>query len=163
MTSKRGDVALLQDPVAQSLLNSRQPARLAYVWTDGSPRVVPIWFHWDGQAVVMAGPVDAPKVKALQRDARVSITIDDASSWPYRALLLRGRAAVDEVEGVAPEYAEAAQRYFGDEQASAWLQQVAQLAPRMMRVRVQPEWASILDFEQRFPSALERAMTAMAR
>ena len=39
-------LALLKDPLAQELLTSRKMAQLAYTWTDGSPRVVPIWFHW---------------------------------------------------------------------------------------------------------------------
>ncbi len=41
----QGDLALLEHPVAQQLLASRELARLAYTWTDGTPRVVPIWFH----------------------------------------------------------------------------------------------------------------------
>ena len=36
---------LLDDPVAQELLHSTNLARLAYTWHDGTPRVVPIWFH----------------------------------------------------------------------------------------------------------------------
>jgi len=39
MTIAQGDIALLRDPVAQALLSSRQPAQLAYTWTDGTPRV----------------------------------------------------------------------------------------------------------------------------
>jgi nitroimidazol reductase NimA-like FMN-containing flavoprotein (pyridoxamine 5'-phosphate oxidase superfamily) len=115
MAADQGDVALLQDPVAQALLSSREPARLAYNWTDGSPRVVPIWFHWNGTELVMAGPTDAPKIKALRKDPRVAITIDQASVWPYKALLIRGKASVDQVPGVATEYAQAAARYFGPE------------------------------------------------
>lgn len=45
MPTKQGSLALLNDPVAQRLLQSTNPARLAYVWKDGTPRVVPIWFH----------------------------------------------------------------------------------------------------------------------
>jgi hypothetical protein len=37
----RGDVSCLADPIAQELLTSRIPARLAYTWSDGTPRVVP--------------------------------------------------------------------------------------------------------------------------
>ena len=48
MAGHQGDLALLDDPVAQTLLQSTIPARLAYSWTDGTPRVVPIWFHWTG-------------------------------------------------------------------------------------------------------------------
>ena len=43
--SEHGDLACLVDPVAQELLASAVPARLAYSWKDGTPRVVPIWFH----------------------------------------------------------------------------------------------------------------------
>ncbi len=44
MPSKQGDVDLLQDPVAQQLLQSKSLAHLAYTWHDGTPRVVPIGF-----------------------------------------------------------------------------------------------------------------------
>ncbi|HLG75712.1 MAG TPA: hypothetical protein VKX46_04820 [Ktedonobacteraceae bacterium] len=42
MPSKQGDLSLLQHPIAQTLLHSAIPARLAYTWKDGTPRVVPI-------------------------------------------------------------------------------------------------------------------------
>ncbi len=42
MTGQQGDVSLLDDPVARELLSSRQLARLAHTWLDGTPRVVPI-------------------------------------------------------------------------------------------------------------------------
>ena len=32
------------------------------------------------------------------------------------------------------------------------------LCPRMARIFVRPDWVAVLDFETRFPSALERAM-----
>jgi hypothetical protein len=43
---QQGSLELLNDPVARTLLGSANPARLAYAWRDGGPRVVPIWFHW---------------------------------------------------------------------------------------------------------------------
>ena len=64
MTMVKGGTELLQDPVAQELLASKIPARLAYSWTDGSPRVVSIWFHWDGTDMVMGMLPGAPKLKA---------------------------------------------------------------------------------------------------
>ena len=60
MAAEQGDVEMLGDPVAKALLESRQLARLAYTWSDGTPRVVPIWFHWNGDAIVMGTPVRAP-------------------------------------------------------------------------------------------------------
>ena len=46
---------LQEDPVAQKLLQSDTPARLSYLWRDGSPRVVPMWFHWTGDSFLMGG------------------------------------------------------------------------------------------------------------
>ena len=158
MTTPQGDLALLAEPIVQQLLHSRIPARLAYNWHDDSPRVVPIWFHWNGEAVVMAGPSDAPKVAALRRHPRVAITIDDAGDWPYRVLLLRGTAVLDTVEGVAPEYAAAAERYFGPEQGAAWVANVGQLSDQMVRITVRLDWVGLLDFEGRFPQAISRRM-----
>jgi hypothetical protein len=48
MPTKQGSLALLDDPVAQRLLQSTIPARFAYNRRDGTPRVVPIGFHWNG-------------------------------------------------------------------------------------------------------------------
>jgi hypothetical protein len=152
MATAQGDVRLLLDPVAQALLSSRQPAHLAYTWDDGTPRVVPIWFSWTGEALVFGTPPRAPKLKALRRRADVAVTIDDAGSWPYKALLVRGTASVDLFDDVVPEYAEAANRYFGPEQGAAWVGQLR--GQPMARVSVEPTWVAILDFETRFPSAL---------
>jgi hypothetical protein len=157
MTESQGDPKLLDDPLAQELLRSPLPARLAYTWPDGTPRVVPIWFHWTGEEIVMGGPDDAPKVHALQENPMVAITID-GDTWPYKVLLMRGRARVTMVDGVPEEYATAARRYFGEEQGAAWAAQVGQMVPRMARVAVRPEWVGIIDFQTRFPSALARRM-----
>jgi hypothetical protein len=62
MATRQGSSELLNDPVAQELLRSTAPARLAYVWPDGTPRVVPIWFHWNGNEIVLGTPLKAPKV-----------------------------------------------------------------------------------------------------
>ena len=52
----QGDLKLLDSDMAKRLLNSKIPARLAYTAKDGTPRVIPTWFHWDGSELVMALP-----------------------------------------------------------------------------------------------------------
>jgi hypothetical protein len=151
---EQGDVGLLEDPAAQQLLGSTVPAHLAYTWTDGTPRNTPIWFHWDGRAVVMCGPSNAPKVKALTQGAPVAVTIHGAA-WPFAALLLRGSIDVDQVDGVAPEYRASATRYFGPEQGDAWCAALpAEIS--MTRFRLEPSWVGLLDFNEmrRLPSAI---------
>jgi hypothetical protein len=153
MPVKQGDLALLEHPASQELLGSKIPARLAYVWTDGTPRVVPVWFHWNGKKFVLGTPPKAPKLKALARNPRVALTIDD-NDFPHKVLLVRGKASMETVEGVVPEYALAAERYFGPEQGQAWVGQMGRMISSMVRITVTPEWVGLLDFQQRFPSAL---------
>jgi PPOX class probable F420-dependent enzyme len=153
MPVPQGDLSLLQHPVAQELLASKIPARLAYIWTDGTPRVVPIWFHWDGRELVMGTPPKAPKLKALSSNPKVSLTIDD-ENFPHRVLLIRGSAHLTPVDGIVPEYASAAERYFGAERGQAWINQLKKMVPGMVRIAITPEWVGIIDFKTRFPSAL---------
>ena len=157
MATKQGGLALLNDPVAQALLRSTAPARLAYVWNDGTPRVVPIWFHWNGKEIVLGTPLKAPKVQAISRNSRIALSID-GSTWPYKVLQIRGTAKVETVAGVVPEYALAAERYFGPEQGRAWVTQIGGMFSQMARIAVTPEWVAVLDFETRFPNAIENAM-----
>jgi hypothetical protein len=158
MPTKQGSVALLKDPVAQDLLRSTSPARLAYVWHDGTPRVVPIWFHWNGREIVLGTPPTAPKVRALSPGAKVALSID-GNTWPYKVLQVRGTARTETVPGVVPEYALAAERYFGADQGRAWAKQMAGMFSHMVRIVVRPEWVAVLDFEKRFPNAIEAAMS----
>jgi PPOX class probable F420-dependent enzyme len=153
MPVKQGSLELLQHPVAQELLRSKIPARLAYIAPDGTPRVVPIWFHWTGQEFVFGTPSKAPKLKALAKNPKVALTIDD-NNFPHKVLLVRGSAKVETVAGVVPEYAAAAERYFGTQQGKAWVQQLSSKGPQMARIAITPEWVGLLDFQTRFPSAL---------
>ena len=153
MSLRQGDLALLNDPLAQALLHSKIPARFAYVWPDGSPRVVPIWFHWNGREIVMATPPKAPKLKALAKNPKVSLTIDD-NDFPHRVLLIRGRARLEPIDGIVPEYELCAARYFDTKLAESWLKQLRGMIHGMVRITITPEWAAILDFQTRFPSAL---------
>ncbi len=158
MSTEQGDLALLDDPIAQELLHSTNLARLAYTWRDGRPRVIPIWFHWDGEKIVFGTLPTAPKMRVLPDASKVALTID-RDEWPYHALLIRGTAQIETVEGVASEYEACAERYFGAEQGKEWVETVRQMFSQMVRISVRPEWVSILDFETRFPSAIAAAMS----
>ena len=150
---KQGDLGLLQHAASKELLESKIPARFAYVWTDGTPRVVPIWFHWNGREIVMASPPKAPKLKALAKNSKVSLTIDD-NVFPHKVLLIRGTARLQTMDAIVPEYAMAARRYFGPEQGEAWVKKLSGVISTMVRITVTPEWVGLLDFQTRFPSAL---------
>ena len=153
MAVKQGDLALLEHPVAKELLSSKIPARLAYVAPDGTPRVLPIWFHWDGRELVLGTAPNAAKAKALAQNPKVAVTIDDYH-LQYKVLLIRGTARLETVDGVASEYAQAAERYLGPEQGRAWVEQIRGRSPQQVRIAITPEWVGVLDFETRFPRTL---------
>src|SRR5262249_10272997 len=106
MTNNRA-VADLQRPDAQQLLRSPDPARLAYNGPDGFPRVIPVGFLWNGTAIVVCTAPTAPKVAALTERPNVALTIDEMGP-PATALLVRGIASIEIVDGVASEYLAAA-------------------------------------------------------
>jgi hypothetical protein len=158
MEISQGDLRLLESDIAKRLLTSTIPARFAYMATDGTPRVVPTWFHWTGDELVMPTFVSAPhiqraagRLKALRANPNVAVTID-TESFPPNVLLIRGQVSVIEMQGVAPEYALAARRYLGEEAAAAYLARVDQPGTAMARIALRPAWVGVLDFQTRLPS-----------
>ena len=154
----QGDLALLDTDLAQELLHAPIPARLGFVWTDGTPRVVPSWFHWTGEEVVMvtytAGDAigirhPASRLAALRANPTVALTID-TDGFPPRSLSIRGQARITEVDGIAPEYAAAAHRYLGDA-ATEMLAALDQPGTAQARISVRPTWVGLLDFVTRLP------------
>ena len=83
---------VLEKPISQEML-SRDVAQLAYVAKDGTPRVVPIAFTWNGAEVVMCTTTNAPKLASLRCNPAVALTID-TEVHPPTILLLRGEAVL---------------------------------------------------------------------
>ena len=157
MPIEQGDVRLLKDPVAQELLQSKFPAHLAYNWSDGTPRVVPIGFLWNGKEIVLATAEDAPKTKVLHNGSKVALSIE-SSGVASKVLMIRGTVRTDTVNGVAPEYTTMVRRNMSEKDAQANLDAAAKIYQRMTRIFIHPDWVGILDFETRLPSAVERAI-----
>lgn len=146
---------VLSRPIAQDLLTSAIPVRLAYAGSDGFPRVVPLGFHWDGTRFFVCTVPNAPKVAALAANSKVAMTID-TNTFPPHVLLVRGTATLEEVDGVPPEYLEASRKQVGPEQWPAFEAQVRDLYKRMVRIAIAPVWAKLIDFETTLPSAVEQ-------
>ena len=148
--------AAMGDPVALRLLESANPARLAYIALDGTPRVIPVGFHWDGTAIVIGTVPGSAKVAALQANPVVALTIDSSPpAWPPNVLLIRGTAAVSMVDGVFPEYVAGAKKVTPAEEFPRWEAGVHALYDRMARIDITPTWVTIHDFETRIPKAVE--------
>jgi hypothetical protein len=151
---------ILNSGLAQELLQSSIPVRLAYTGLDGSPRVVPLAFHWDGERFVICTIPGSPKVRALEANPDVAMTID-TESFPPHILLVRGKASLQLVDGVPTEYLAASSKQVGAEGMPAFEAQVRAMYDQMVRIDVEPTWAKLIDFQTTLPSAVERMARRM--
>jgi hypothetical protein len=152
---------VLRKPISQEMLN-RDLARLAYVAKDGTPRAVPIAFTWNGSQVVMCTSTNAPKLVSLRRNPAVALTID-TEVHPPKILLIRGEAALDEVEGIPDEYLQMNGSYdMSPDQRVEWEAEVRSLYDSMVRIVVKPTWAKLIDFEETLPTAVEELVRRRA-
>jgi len=55
----------------------------------------------------------AARLAAIRANPVVALTID-TEDFPFRSVAIRGRAEIDEVDGLAPENVASAHRYLGD-------------------------------------------------
>ena len=144
---------VLNRPLSQEML-ARAMTRLAYVAKDGTPRNVPIAFVWNGSEIVMCTTPNAPKLPSLRANPMVALTMD-TEEHPPKILLIRGRAALDEVEGIPDEYLQAnGINGMTHEQQVEREREVRSLYKRMVRIVVTPTWAKMIDFETTLPSAV---------
>jgi hypothetical protein len=148
----------LEHPGARNLLTTATLLRLAYTGADGSPRVIPIGFHWNGNQIVVCTAATAPKVKALSSRPDVAITID-AGDTPAeaKALLVRGLASVDIVNGIPDEFITASTKALGVDRVAGFERQVRSTYDQMARISIEPVWARFFDFGAgRMPSFLTK-------
>jgi hypothetical protein len=148
---------VMTKPIARQLLADEPLLRLAYTAPDGSPRLIPLAYQWDGTSFrIWTIPISA-KVRALQRDPRVAVTIDIVGP-PPRILFVRGRAELTTVPGVPDGYLEASYRTMPVEVHEGFATQVRALYDEMTVITVTPEWAKLIDFETNAPSAVEQVV-----
>jgi PPOX class probable F420-dependent enzyme len=74
------------------LLDQVTLAQVATIGPGGEPQVNPVWFEWVDGSLQFSQTRSRQKLKNLERDPRVAITIVDPQN-PYRYLEIRGRVA----------------------------------------------------------------------
>jgi general stress protein 26 len=153
---EQGDLRLLDDPVAQRLLQSTEFARLAYLGPDGLPRLIPMLFHWTGSAIVLPTFAASAKLRSLRRNPAVAITIDTVGP-PPEMLQLRGLAEVSVEDGVVEEYELAHRRYYGVEQAEQNVAPLRAAGVGTGRIVLRPSWVGLIDFRDRVPRPMAEA------
>ena len=80
---------------------------LSSVRPDGRPHLVPVWFLWDGAAILIFSKPAAQKVRNLRHSPQVMLALDSADEGED-VVLLEGRAELlgdDAPRSTLPEYA----------------------------------------------------------
>ncbi|MGI9005055.1 MAG: SRPBCC domain-containing protein [Streptosporangiaceae bacterium] len=143
--SQDGAAADLGRPEAQRLLEHEPLARLAYTGPDGFPRVVPVGFLWRGGELIVCTAPTSPKVSALTARPHVALSLDTPGPH-FTALLIRGIASIDVVDGVPDEYLAAATKGQPAEQSRQFEANVRSIYRQMARISIRPAWARHYDF-----------------
>ena len=85
----------LCDEVIAFLSEGTRTGKLGYVASDGRPLVAPVWFLVDDKQLVFTTARQTAKGRALSRDPRVVICVDDQHP-PYSFVQVQGTASTAE-------------------------------------------------------------------
>ncbi len=88
-------MAELTEDVIAFLSEGTRTAKLGYVASDGRPLVAPVWFIVDGQQLVFNTGRDTAKGRAIARDPRIVVCVEDDRP-PFSFIQIQGTAACSE-------------------------------------------------------------------
>lgn len=103
----------------EAFLREKRIAILATIGKDGSPHLTSMWYRYDGVAITFWAGWSVLKVKNIQRDARVSILVDEGRE-PYKGVRIDGIATLDESNVREQAYA-IARRYWGHQRGTKYV------------------------------------------
>ena len=75
------------------VMTGTRTGKLAVTRADGRPHVTPIWFVLDGDDIVLTTEESGVKGKALRRDPRAALCVDDQEP-PFSFVMIEGLATL---------------------------------------------------------------------
>lgn len=97
---------------ALALLRAPSICYLATTMPDGSPQLTQVWADTDGEQVIINTVVGFQKVRNVERDPRVAVTLSDPAN-PTRYLQIRGEVVEATTDGGADHIDRLSQKYLG--------------------------------------------------
>jgi PPOX class probable F420-dependent enzyme len=126
----------LSAEVTEFLSAGTRTGMLGFVAADGRPLVAPVWFIVDNGELVFNTGRDTAKGRALARDSRVVICVDDPHP-PYSFVQIQGTASVtDDAADLLETATRIGGRYMGAHRATEFGRRNA--VPGELVVRVRP-------------------------
>jgi PPOX class probable F420-dependent enzyme len=127
--------AELSERVVEFLSAGTRTGMLGYLAADGRPLVAPVWFVVDNGQLAFNTGRDTSKGRALARDSRVVICVDDPHP-PYSFVQVQGIAtATDDPRDVLDIATRTGRRYMGAERADEFGRRNATAGELVVRVR----------------------------
>jgi PPOX class probable F420-dependent enzyme len=113
------------EEAAAFLSAGTRTGKLATVRSDGRPHVAPIWFVLDGDVVVFTTAASTVKGRALRRDARATLCVDDDRP-PFAYVMVEGTVTLsDDLDEMRSWATRIGGRYMGADQAESFGQRNA--------------------------------------
>jgi len=100
------------DPPIRALLEARNFAHVGTIKQDGSPSVVPVWCHTDGEHVIVNSAEGRAWPTHLERDPRTTVTVMNLEN-PYEYAQITGHVAERTQEGANDVIDSLAKKYMG--------------------------------------------------
>ncbi|MBB5131862.1 PPOX class probable F420-dependent enzyme [Thermocatellispora tengchongensis] len=118
-------------------MTGTRTGKLAVTRADGSPHVTPVWFVLDGDDVVFTTHESSLKGKALRRDPRAAMCVDDQEP-PYSYVILSGPVTLStELDELVRWATVVGGRYMGEDRAREFGERNG--VPGEMVVRLHPK------------------------
>jgi PPOX class probable F420-dependent enzyme len=107
---------------------------LSSVKPNGDPHMVPVWFLWDGNTVLIFSQPDTQKMRNLQHNSHVMLALDTAEDGGD-IVMLKGTAELDETANAEAAFPAYAQKYAQQLQSFGWtIESMAQSYSKAIRV-----------------------------
>ena len=99
-----------------AFLRETRIAKLATLNADGSPNIVPVWFEWDGEVARVFTSKGSPKVKRIEADPRVALSVEEPVGASEAWVTIEGDCTIT-TDGTRDLIARLARRYYEPGQA----------------------------------------------
>jgi len=124
-------------------MSGTRTGKLAWVSQTGAPHVAPVWFILDGDDIIFNTHEDSGKAKALKREGRASLVVDQEEP-PYAFVKVDATVSFeDDLDRVKAVATEIGGRYMGADRAEEFGARNG--VPGELIVRLTPAKVTALD------------------
>jgi nitroimidazol reductase NimA-like FMN-containing flavoprotein (pyridoxamine 5'-phosphate oxidase superfamily) len=130
----------------ESLLRDAKTARFCSHNKDGTIHATPVWYKYEGGAIVVGTPVNSRKARNVRRDDKVTMLID-VEGPPTRGAIIYGHARLEELETEAmiAEGATIFERCMSKEEAIKYAEGLSKIC-NWARIAVVPDKIASFDY-----------------